>query len=94
MITVEIGKHSITANGHASEGNYLICNSVSVLLWSLAISLSKAEAYGLEVKEDEGFQMVKFTPTQKTMPIFLGAAECFRLMGEQFPEEIKIFEKK
>ena len=90
MITVEISKDSIVTNGHASE---LICNSVSVLMWALSISLMKNDAYDLVVKEDDGYEQISFTPTEKTSPIFTGIAECFKALGEQFPDEVKIFYK-
>jgi len=94
MITVEITKNSITANGHASEGNALICNSVSVLLWALAISLQKAQAFDLYEEEDDGYQHITYTPTEKTAPIFNGVVECFKQMGKQFPNDINVLIKK
>ena len=90
MITVEITNKSIVTNGHASE---LICNTVSVLMWSLSISLTTNNAYDLVVKEDDGYEEISYTPTEKTSPIFMGIAECFRALGEQFPDEVKIFYK-
>lgn len=85
MIKVSIVDNSITASGHAST---LICNSVSVLMWALATSLADAVTFE---DEDDGFQTVRYNPTEKTKPIFDGFAECFRQMGEQFPKEIKVF---
>lgn len=90
MITVEITDKSIVTNGHASE---LICNTVSVLMWSLSISLLKNEAYDLVVKEDDGYEEISYTPTEKTGPIFYGTVECFKALGEQFPDDVKIFYK-
>lgn len=92
MITLEITNKSITANGHAKE--QLICNSVSVLLWGLCVSLDNAGAYDLEVSEDDGFQQVIYTPTEKTAPIFNGVVEALRRLAGNFPTEVKIFEKK
>jgi len=92
MITLEVTNKSITANGHAKE--QLICNSVSVLLWGLCVSLDHAGAYDLEVSEDDGYQQVIYTPTEKTAPIFNGVVEALRRLAGNFPTEVKIFEKK
>lgn len=90
MISVEITEKSIVTNGHAST---LICNTVSVLTWALAMSLTKARAKELIVKEDDGYMEIRFTPTKETAPIFNGIVVCFKAMGKQFPDEIKIFIK-
>jgi uncharacterized protein YsxB (DUF464 family) len=91
MISVEITKKSIVSNGHASE---LICNSVSVLMWALSMSLLNESAEDLVVKESEGHEEISFKPSKTTIPIFNGIVSCFKAMGEQFPNEIKIFIKK
>lgn len=92
MVTLEITNKSITANGHAKE--QLICNSISVLLWGLCVSLDAAGAYNLEVKEDDGFQQIIYTPTERTAPIFNGMVEALRRLAANYPSEVKIFEKR
>ncbi len=92
MVVFEITKKSITANGHASE--QLICNSISVLLWALAVSLDKANANGLAVEEGNGYQQISYEPTPETVPIFDGFVECIRQIASQYPKEMVVFEKK
>jgi len=69
MIKITIDKNSIEAEGHASK---LVCNSVSVLMWALATSLDNSDAKDLNVIESDGYQLVEFTPTEQTKPIFDG----------------------
>ena len=90
MINIEIKDNQIEAKGHAST---LICNSVSVLMWSLAISLENAKAKDLVVVEDDGYQLVKYEPEDITKMIFNGVAESLALIGAQFPKEVKIRKK-
>jgi len=87
MINISIHDTQITAEGHAST---LICNSVSVLMWALAVSLDNAGAKELYVNMGDGYQMVSLLPDDKTEGIFKGISESLKLMAAEYPKEIKI----
>lgn len=88
MIEVMMNNKSIDAEGHASQ---LICNTVSTLMWSLAMCMNKVNAEDLVVVEGDGKHMVSITPDGITATILDGFIECFKCLGEQFPDEVKIF---
>ena len=86
MIKVTIEKGKITAEGHANN-NY-ICNTVSTMMWALSNNLEKANARKLEIYEDDGLHIVACKVDRRSKPSLEGFIECFKLLAEQFPEEI------
>lgn len=89
MIDVEMDENSIACEGHSEQ---LLCNTVSTLMWAMSITLDNAKAKDMVVIEGDGKHMVECLPDETTTPIIDGFKECFRILAEQFPEEIKVLE--
>lgn len=89
MIYVEMDKNSIACQGHSKD---LICNTVSTLMWALSITLEQEKAKDMVVIEGDGQHMVECLIDDTTRPIMDGFKACFRLLEEQFSDEIKVSE--
>lgn len=85
MIVVTASKKGIEAKGHATT---LICNSVSVLLWSLSVALEDAHAKDLDIKEGDGFQKITFGDAKSARGTYQNIVKSIKLLAEQFPAEI------
>lgn len=84
MIRISLTCNCIEARGHA-EDKY-ICNTVSALLWSLAMCLDVSA----KVTEGDGYQKITHVPTHRTMVTWYGMRRCLSLLSKEFPNEVEI----
>ncbi|WP_159443339.1 ribosomal-processing cysteine protease Prp [Pilibacter termitis] len=83
MIRIQKTAKTIKANGHAQP---LLCNSVSVLFQHTAFSLVNCVVKG--GKEKEGYYELTAEHTEENDVLMNALVKTFKLMSEQFPEEI------
>lgn len=102
MITVTYDRNhsSISVKGHAGSGESghdLVCASVSILVYTLAVNVNSLKANGtankIKIKTDSGDSaiMCRTIPEFKsvTMLVFNTICAGFELLAHQYPQNIK-----
>lgn len=91
--------YCLSADGHAGyapEGQDIICSAVSILMFSLANSLSDSGAYDLNVEMESGHMVVECVSVFADIEIetlFKFTMIGLELLEEQYPDFIEIIEE-
>ena len=93
-------KYSLTLDGHADfapVGQDIVCSAVSILLFTLANSLSDSGAENLEVSLEPGDSSISCTASYSDFEIdtlFKFAVIGLELLEEQYPENVEILSEE